>query len=209
MSEKPNGNTDPKNGDEEIDLDDLNPDKKGDEDDKNKGEEGDDAEALKKSNEQLKENNRKLFARAKKAEGWTQDKDGNWVKTEKKADPKPKSEEKPAGDDNNRDQSDPSVTSFVSRLAAKDVPDDEIEDRLEQARKIARVEGIPLKDAFKDPLFIAYSKERDEQLKKDAAKLGGSKGSGQEKKARTFDTGLGAEGRDKHKDAWKDRMGAQ
>ena len=46
--------------------------------------EGTDLDALKQQNEKLSEQNRQLFARAKKAEGFTQDKDGNWIKPEKK-----------------------------------------------------------------------------------------------------------------------------
>ncbi len=50
------------------------------------------------SRAEIEENNRKLFARAKAAEGFEKQEDGSWVKTEK-AKPEPKSKKAPQSDE--------------------------------------------------------------------------------------------------------------
>ncbi len=158
-------------------------------------EETDDAGKLKEQNTKLADANKKLFERAKKAEGFIKQADGTWVK-------KPKAPEKPANPpqppvNNNNAQLDPEEL----KLIAKGISDEEIA----QAKVIAKGKGgIPLTEAMKDPLFIAFQKELKEQEKKENAKLGASQGSGQDDPKKEFKPGMSA---DDHKKAWKEKMG--
>lgn len=113
----------------------------------------------------LQEQNAKLFERAKKAEGFVKDEDGNWVK---KPEPvvQPKPEPKPQS-------TPPTVSPEELRLIAHGMSDEEIE----QVKVIAKGKGVTLPEALKDPLFVAFQKDFQEQKKKEEAKLGASKGS--------------------------------
>jgi hypothetical protein len=150
--------------------------------------------------EALKAKNASLFARAKKAEGFIQQPDGSWVK--------PPKQEKKEPDGNIHGQvsaTDPAEITFTSRMAARGLSDDEIDERIQRARTIAKGSGVSLSEAFKDPMFVAFQSLRDEELKKERAKLGGTKGSSQERKP-SFDTGLTPEGTKAHKEQWKEAL---
>jgi len=134
----------------------------------------------------LKEQNKKLFERAKTAEGFVL-KDGHWVKKE------PKPEVKIV----NQAQSDP---TDELRLIARGLSDDDID----QAKVIAKGRGVSLPEALKDPLFTAYKVAKEESDRKDKAKLGGSHGSGQEEDKPLVDTDMK---REDHLKVWKERMG--
>jgi hypothetical protein len=61
------------------------------------------------------------------------------------------------------------------KLIARGLSDEEIE----QAKVIAKGKGIPLTEAIKDPLFVVYQDDFKEKQRKEKAKLGASKGSGE------------------------------
>lgn len=61
------------------------------------------------------------------------------------------------------------------KLIARGLSDEEIE----QAKVVAKGKGIPLTEAVKDSLFIAYQDNLKEEKRKADAKLGASKGSGE------------------------------
>lgn len=105
--------------------------------------------------EKLKDANKRLFERAKKAEA-----ENKVLKAKQEV-----KVEVPA------QTADPDEL----RLIAKGLSDQEID----QAKVIAKGRGISLPEALKDPLLIAYRKELEEQRRKEKAKLGASKGSGQ------------------------------
>jgi len=145
--------------------------------------------------ETLKENNRKLFARAKKAEGFVQDKEGNWVKKPKTA-PKP-ADNASGGDGKNQppaENSDPFFNDEL-RLTARGFSDEEIA----KARVIAKGAGVSLLEAIKDPMFVQFQEGLREADKKEKAKLGASRGSGQHEDKPKFRTGMT---REEHKAAW-------
>lgn len=81
------------------------------------------------------------------------------------------------------------------KLIAKGLSDEDIE----QAKVIAKGKGISLQDAIKDPLFEAHQKVEREKARREEARLGASKGSGQVEKE-TFRSGMtDAE----HKELWR------
>lgn len=53
------------------------------------------------------------------------------------------------------------------------------DEAIEQAKVIAKGKGIPLTEAIKDPLFAIYQEDAEKKRKKEDAKLGASKGSGE------------------------------
>ena len=59
------------------------------------------------------------------------------------------------------------------KLIARGLSDEEIN----QAKVIAKGKGIVLTEAIKDPMFLTVQKDIKEREKREAAKLGGSKGS--------------------------------
>lgn len=61
------------------------------------------------------------------------------------------------------------------KLIARGLSDEEIS----QAKVIAKGKGIVLSEAIKDPLFAIFQKDLKEKEKREQAKLGGSKGSGE------------------------------
>lgn len=61
------------------------------------------------------------------------------------------------------------------KLIARGLSDEEIE----QAKIIAKGKGIVLTEAIKDPLFTIYQNDLKEKQRKEDAKLGASKGSGE------------------------------
>lgn len=81
------------------------------------------------------------------------------------------------------------------KLIAKGLSDEEID----HAKVIAKGRGVNLAEALKDPMFTAFQKEQKEQARKEAAKLGASKGSGRVD-TETFRPGMTQE---EHKALWK------
>lgn len=61
------------------------------------------------------------------------------------------------------------------KLIARGLSDEEIE----QAKIIAKGKDIPLTEAVKDTLFLSYQKDLKDTEKREKAKLGASKGSGE------------------------------
>lgn len=61
------------------------------------------------------------------------------------------------------------------KLIARGLSDEEIE----QAKVVAKGKGIVLTEAIKDPLFLSYQATLKEKERKEKAKLGASKGSGE------------------------------
>ena len=86
------------------------------------------------------------------------------------------------------------------KLIARGLSDEEID----QAKVIAKGKGIVLAEAIKDPLFLSYQATLKEQARKEKAKLGASKGSGESQD----DTLIRAEmTREEHERAFKKVMG--
>ncbi len=61
------------------------------------------------------------------------------------------------------------------KLIARGLSDEEID----QAKVIAKGKGIGLNDAIKDPLFTIFQNNLKEEQRKESAKLGGARGSGE------------------------------
>ena len=70
--------------------------------------------------------------------------------------------------------SDPQLSDEL-KLIARGLSDEEIE----QAKVVAKGRGITLTEAIKDPLFLAIQNDLKEKKRKEDAKLGASKGSGE------------------------------
>lgn len=128
--------------------------------------------------DKLKESNRRLFERAKKAEAK--------LKDVKPAEVKPTS---------NATQS---VDSEELKLIARGLSDEEIE----KAKVIAKGEGVSLTQAIKSDLFVLYQDKLKSDAKKEKAKLGAASGSSSAKDE-SFKPG---QTRDEHKEAWKKAM---
>ena len=101
--------------------------------------------------ERLRKANAQINARAKKAEGELK---------ALKANPPIKN--------------DPQLSDEL-KLIARGLSDEEIE----QAKVIAKGKGVVLAEAIKDPLFLSYQATLKEERRKEKAKLGASKGSGE------------------------------
>lgn len=87
------------------------------------------------------------------------------------------------------------------KLIARGLSDEEIE----QAKIIARGKNIVLTEAIKDPLFLVYQSDLKEKERKEKAKLGASKGSGE---TEVEITGLEAgSSREEHKKAFDKLVG--
>lgn len=67
------------------------------------------------------------------------------------------------------------VLSDELKLIARGLSDEEIE----QAKVIARGRGIALTEAIKEPLFLTYQSDLREKKKREDARLGASRGSGE------------------------------
>jgi len=79
------------------------------------------------------------------------------------------------------------------------------DEAIEQAKVIAKGKGIVLTEAVKDPLFEIYQKSEIEKEKKEKAKLGASKGSGEtQEEVKGFHSGAS---RDEHMEAFKKAVG--
>lgn len=149
-------------------------------------------EELKKKLEETEKVNKRLFERAKKAEGFEKQPDGSWVKK------KPESKQ----GNNQSTINTPQTTSAIAeelRLIAKGLSDEEISE----AKSIARGKGISLTEALKDKLFLAYQEVLAEEDRKTKAKLGASKGSVFQKD-NTFKSGMSQA---EHKALWMKVVG--
>jgi hypothetical protein len=128
--------------------------------------ETEDVAALKAQLAQEREAKQKMFIRAKEAEGFRRERgpDGNvrWVKKEIS---QPIVNNKPPEDN----------ISEELRLIARGLSDEDIDT----AKVISKGQGISLQEAIKSSLFKAHQTVRDEEAKKESARLGASKGSGQ------------------------------
>jgi hypothetical protein len=95
---------------------------------------------------------------------------------------------------------DPPLTEEL-KLIARGLSDEAIE----QAKVIAKGKDIPLPEAIKDPLFAIYQKDAEEKRKKEDAKLGASKGSGEsQEEIKAFQSGAS---REEHMEAFKKAVG--
>jgi len=86
------------------------------------------------------------------------------------------------------------------KLIARGLSDEEIE----QAKVVAKGKGIPLTEAIKDPLFVVYQGDLKEKKRKEDAKLGASKGSGESGDDTLVKPGMSDE---EHRQAFKKVMG--
>jgi len=95
--------------------------------------------------------------------------------------------------------SDPQLSDEL-KLIARGLSDEEIE----QAKVIAKGKGVPLPEAVKDPLFLVYQSDLKEKEKKEKAKLGASKGSGESQDETLIKPEMT---REEHEKAFKKVMG--
>lgn len=110
-----------------------------------------------------------------------------------KGDVKPTEETKT----NQPDASSEFVTRDEAVLLARGYSDEAIA----QAKKIAKGADVPLLDALKDPLMVAFLEKETEDKKKADAQLGASNGSGV-----TPEKGVPTDP-EEHKKFWKEQMG--
>lgn len=115
----------------------------------------------------LQEINKKLFARAKKAEEAL------------KAKPKQVVQPKTNTNINNASE------SYLTREEAILIAKGEDETSLTKLKAIAKGSGVSLLDAQKDEMFIAWKERQEKESKTNKAKLGASKGSGSQKPEKT------------------------
>lgn len=114
----------------------------------------------------LEEANKKLFERAKKAEGFVKDPNtGQWIKKPQVANPQATKPVKPASPAQ-------SVEEVVLLANGMD------EELLEQLKKVATVQGVSLLKAQNDPIFVAVKEKFEKDKKDQAASLPASRGSG-------------------------------
>ena len=78
------------------------------------------------------------------------------------------------------------------------------DEAIEQAKVIAKGKGIPLTEAIKDPLFAIYQKDAEDKAKKEKAKLGASKGSGESEEESEVKPGMT---REEHEKVFQKAMG--
>ncbi len=129
--------------------------------------------------EKLRESNKRLYDRTKKAEA------------ELKA---LKAQEKPQTINN-----DPQLSDEL-KLIARGLSDEEIE----QAKVIAKGTGKTLQGAIKEPLFTIFQSNLIEQRKREDAKLGASRGSGESQDTTLITPEMT---REEHQEAFKKVMG--
>lgn len=86
------------------------------------------------------------------------------------------------------------------KLIARGLSDEEID----QAKVIAKGKGVPLTEAIKDPLFVIYQGDLKEKQRKEEAKLGASKGSGEAKESELIKSDMT---REEHQAVFKKVMG--
>jgi hypothetical protein len=124
-----------------------------------------DPEKIKAKAKDLKEKNKKLYARTKKAEGFEL-KDGKWVKPTKPADASKASDANAANKGNEAQ-----YTLKDSRaLDAANVHEEDVDE----VANYAKYKGISIADALKDPIIKSTLKEKSEQRATAAAANGGT-----------------------------------
>ena len=96
-------------------------------------------------------------------------------------------------------KNDPQLSEEL-KLIARGLSDEEIE----KAKVIAKGAGITLPEAIKDPLFLSYQATLKEEERKEKAKLGASKGSGESQDETLIKPGMS---REEHQEAFKKVMG--
>lgn len=116
-------------------------------------EETDVPEEAEETVEELREKNKQLFARAKKAEGF-EEVDGKWVKK-----PKPIVETKPATKVKDKELS----TTDVYALVKAEVPEEDVDE----VKRVATALGMSVAEAIKDPVTKGIL-ERKAALRKTA-----------------------------------------
>ena len=95
--------------------------------------------------------------------------------------------------------SDPQLSDEL-KLIARGLSDEEID----KAKVIAKGNGTSLQEALKDDMFIAYQNKLKEDERKEKAKLGASKGSGESQDETLIKPGMT---REEHQEAFKKVMG--
>lgn len=149
MSDKDNEELDSINElEEETDSEET--DKKEDSDEDSKSKKSDSEEET-DDVEKLKEQNKRLFERAKKAEGFVKDEDGSWIKKEK---PKSKPQSK-------EDKGDLTAKDAIL-LMREGVDHDE---DIDEVARFAKFQKIGIGDALKSKTIKAILAERKEERK--------------------------------------------
>ena len=95
------------------------------------------------------------------------------------------------GQPQTNNNNDPQLSDEL-KLIARGLSDEEIE----QAKIVAKGKGISLTEATKDPLFQIYQSDLKDKQRKEKAKLGASKGSGESQDEAEIKSGMT---RDDHK----------
>lgn len=96
-------------------------------------------------------------------------------------------------------KNDPQLSDEL-KLIARGLSDEEID----QAKVVAKGKGIALTEAIKDPLFLSYQETVKEKERKEKARLGASKGSGESPDSTLIKQEMS---RDEHMEAFKKVMG--
>jgi len=96
-------------------------------------------------------------------------------------------------------KNDPQLSEEL-KLIARGLSDEEIE----QAKVVAKGKGIALTEAIKDPLFIIFQSNLKENERKEKAKLGASRGSGESQDNTLIKQDMT---REEHQEAFKKVMG--
>lgn len=120
--------------------------------------------------------NKKLFERAKKAEGFEKQSDGSWVK-------KAKPIVKPQAEQTQQTSSSPVDVDERILKAQGMAP-----ELLKQLKDIAKLRGVSLIDAQTDDLFVAVKTKFDKDQAHNKASVGASRGSGAVKVRKTLAT---------------------
>lgn len=142
------------------------------------------------------EKNKGIFGRLTEEERLRKEADAKAAKAEQeladaKKDPKPPVEEPKTSAAEEREE---------LRLIARGLSDEE----LDEAKAIAKGKGISLLEALKTPIFTLYQNNLKEEKRKEDAKLGASRGSGQTLTEKPVKSGMT---RDEHKAAFDEARG--
>lgn len=79
------------------------------------------------------------------------------------------------------------------------------EDHIEYLKKLAKVNGTSILAAQSDPIYLGFKREKEAEKKSQEASLGASRGSGQSKKGKSFQTpDLPSQD---HRELWNKQMG--
>lgn len=131
--------------------------------------EEEDAGVLKEKLALVAEQNKQLFARAKKAEGFTKGDDGKWVKKPAEHRPEPKLEVKP--------KDSPDIDKLLDeKLEKRELEALDLSDDLKKEVSVyAKVNGVSIRKALTSD-YIQFKKNKDEdRAKAEEASLGGGR----------------------------------